>query len=80
MIVYVVMIKDRHFDPEAHIFSTKDKALGYAKSYIKEQSRDEKDIEYMNEDGLNETGWLFYAEYSCEGDAIWILPSTIDED
>jgi len=83
MTIYVAMVKDRHADPEAHLFSTADRAIAFAREYL-EGCGDYKryvdpDDATMSAADLATAGWLFYACYSTEGDCIWVLPREVDE-
>jgi hypothetical protein len=67
--LYVVMVNDRHFDPEPYLFSTEAGALGFAR----ERARD-----WLAESAPPE-GWLFYADHPTEEDAVWVLVKTVDD-
>lgn len=65
MKIYLVMVKDRHTDPEAHPFVQYLDAAAFAH-------------EYLTGCGGWQTmptpeGWLFYAVYSGDGDCVWIV-------
>jgi len=82
MTIYVVMIRDRHTDTEAHLFSTSEKAISFAQSYLvgcgdSAQYVDPKDAT-MSSKELESAGWLFYTCYSAEGDCVWMLPKEVD--
>lgn len=83
MTVYVTMVKDRHVDTEAWLFSTPDKAIAYAKSVVAANQRSavhvDPDDASMSAEDLARAGWLFYAAYSPEGDCVWVVPTEIDE-
>jgi hypothetical protein len=67
MIVFVAMQNDRHTDPDAEVFTTAEAAIAYARQQAAEGGRghgyDEQPI----------PGWLFYANYSPEGDSVWVV-------
>ena len=75
MSIYIAIWKDRHSDTTAHPFSTAKKAIDWARSKAKEHARQEDDYEEHAYDS-----WLFYANYSCEGDCIYVIESVIDGD
>ena len=83
MTIYVAMVKDRHTNPEAHLFSTADKAIAFARDYLDgfggSMQYVDADDATMSADDLSEAGWLFYACYSTVGDCIWVLPREVDE-
>jgi len=70
MIIYNVLIKDRHCDPEISNFTDLVAAFNFARQNAQEY--------YSNYDGLKEEiynpemdyGWLLMIETSCEGDYI----------
>lgn len=69
MKVYIVMVKDRHTDPEPYPFLTAESAIRFARGYL---------APYGDEVGECEVdGWLFYASYSSEGDAIWVVEKEV---
>lgn len=82
--IYIVMIEDRHYDTEAHPFSTPERALDFAKAYLADHADSAAHVDpedaSMSAEDLTEVGWLFYAQYSVEGDCIWVLPKVIDEE
>ena len=75
MTVYIVMIEDRHTDPQAYVFSTAERAIAYAKRAAEENATDPEDIE---EQAVKD--WLYYAVYSVEGDSVWVIARVLDEE
>jgi len=80
-LVYVVMINDRHADPDVLVFSTKELAIEAAKNAVTECARHEEDIQWDYE--LNPSmirhGWIFYVPYSCEGDSVRVMERELDK-
>ena len=71
--VYVAMICDRHADPEPYVFSSGAAAIEYARKKAHDGAHKPEDVE--------ETpipGWLYYAAYSSEGDAVWVVEKEVD--
>jgi hypothetical protein len=66
MKVYVLMIKDRHTDPDAEVFTTLAKAGAAAEAYL-------VGIPDVEVDESPPGGWLFCARYSVEGDRVWVI-------
>lgn len=80
--IYVAIVNDRHTDTEAHLFSTADRAIAFAKEYLEgcgesAQYVDAEDAT-MTDESLEAAGWLFYTCYSTEGDCIWVMPREVD--
>ena len=73
MMVYVAIIHDRHAEPDAEVFTTADAAITYARTWAQEHAHFPDDFE---EHDVKE--WLYYADYSCEGDSVWVLEKNID--
>lgn len=73
MQIYIVVANDRHFDPAAYVFSKAEDAIHYAKILSRSRATDELDVE---EDEIE--GWLYYARYSVEGDATWVVEAELD--
>ena len=71
--VYVVMIQDRHVDPEPFVFSTAEAAIAYARqqALVCASSPDEIEEQPIG-------GWLYYARYSGEGDSVWVVEKRLD--
>lgn len=69
MDLYVVMVNDRHTDPEPHLFTTEDAALGYARETARGWL-----VEYLG----GADGWLYYAQHPTESDSIWVLKKMVD--
>jgi hypothetical protein len=70
--LYVAMIADRHTDPEPFLFATADEAIAYARRCANEYARSPESVEESEIEG-----WLYYASYSVEGDAVWVLAKTV---
>ena len=72
MILYAAIWEDRHSDTTVHLFSNADKAIEWARTQCKECDRwgvyEEREIK----------GWLFCADYSCEGDGIRVVEVEVD--
>jgi hypothetical protein len=67
-VVYVAMVCDRHSDPEATVFTDQEQAIAWARETARELNRNPGDYK---EETIE--GWLFCAEYSSEGDSVWVL-------
>jgi len=67
--VYVVMLCDRHADPEPAVFTTEAAALDRAREIA---------ADWLVEDEPP-AGWLYYAEHPTEDDAVWVVACTLDE-
>ena len=72
---YLVIWKDRYSDTTAHPFSNKDKAITEARRIAKEYCKYHEDYKENHIDG-----WLFYAQYSCEGDHVMVVEAIMDND
>lgn len=77
MELYIVIIEDHHTDTSVHAFSNKDRAISEAKKIAKELCRFPDDYHEYNYG--RDSGWLFYAEYSCENDSVRVMQITLDE-
>lgn len=80
MKVYVAMTEDRHTDPEAEVFTTPDAAIAFARTRAEDwmsnaEGEDDdgvlRDDYYPHEEQVD--GTLYYAEYSTEGDSVWVI-------
>ena len=77
MKIYIAIWADRHCDTTAHPFSVADKAVEWARAAAKKYARDTGD--YKEHDYGRSEGWIFYADYSCEGDCIYVVESEMDK-
>ncbi len=67
MKIYNVLWQDRHSDTTATPFLDLGEAKKYAYNMAAETCRSKDDLKVR---AINE--WLYYIEYSCEGDCLWI--------
>lgn len=72
VIIYNVLIKDRHCDPEIHNFSDKNAAIDFTKQKAREFCQFPEDLKETAYDPEKENGWVMLIEYSCEGDYVRI--------
>ena len=73
MKIYIAIWEDRHSDTTAHPFSTADKATDWARKTAMEYCRFPEDYKEHDYEG-----WLFYADYSCESDCIYVIEKELD--
>ncbi len=72
--VYVAMINDRHAEPEPELFTTAEAAIDHARTWAQEHAHYDDDFE---EPAIPEE-WLYYATYSPESDAVWVVAKDLD--
>ena len=75
--IFIVIIKDRHDDIKAHPFMEPHDAIDAARARAKELCHDE--VDYEEHDYGKDEGWLFYADYSCEGDYVKVITARLNE-
>lgn len=67
--LYVVMVSDRHVDPEPYLFRTEEAALAFARKaadgWLVERTTDQT------------PQWLYLAWHPTESDAIWVIKRRI---
>tara|TARA_R110000850_G_C9996087_1_gene467956 strand:+ start:9513 stop:9746 length:234 start_codon:yes stop_codon:yes gene_type:complete len=73
MKAYTAVWKDRHSDTTAHPFSSAHKAISWARAKATESCRFPEDYEEHDYEGS-----LFYADYSCESDCIYVIEAELD--
>lgn len=76
MKIYIAIWKDSHTDTTAHPFTDPLTAVDWAQAKAKERCRYPED--YEEHDYGQDEGWLFYAEYSCEGDCIYVVETELN--
>jgi hypothetical protein len=74
MKIYNVIFQDRNSGIAAKPFLSKEKAIECARESAKNVS---KSPMYLKETQVD--GWVFYIEYSREGDCIWITEHELDK-
>jgi len=72
--VFVVMVDDRHDDPEPHLFSTETAALEFAREEVAHLARHGAEVEEVDVDG-----WLYHAGVGDEGDSVWVVEKRVDD-
>jgi len=77
MEVYIAIWKDRHTDTTAHPFSNQNMAIDWARMKAKKMAEAYPE-DYEEHDYGRDEGWVFYAEYSGEGDCIYVVESEMD--
>lgn len=78
MELYIVIIQDRHTDTVARPFTDPDVAIQHAKEIAQDRSSHVGD--YEEHDYGRDVGWLFFAQYSCEGDHTRVVTAELDKE
>jgi hypothetical protein len=73
--LYVAMIDDRHANTEPEVFTTAEQAIAYAKGWAEGAAHQPDDFE----EPRCPKGWLYYATYSPESDAVWVVAKVLDD-
>jgi hypothetical protein len=73
--IYIVIVSDRHDDTEVYPFTSPGKAISEAKRIARNSCRHPDDYEEKKYEG-----WLFFANYSCEGDHVRVVTSSLNEE
>lgn len=70
--VYVLIINDRHTDPEVQVFTTPDAAVA-------EAAREAEERDWVTDGLLSELpeGWLFAANHPTESDTLQVVTSEL---
>lgn len=74
MKVYVVMVCDRHDDPEPHLFTNLARAIDYAHVTADVLARGAEVKESVPEE------WHYLAEIGEEGDSVWVVEKELHTD
>lgn len=69
MIIYIVIVEDRHTDTECYPFDSVDAAIAFAKE-------EAADIGTPVEEAID--GWLYAARCSSEGDYVRVVEKTLN--
>ena len=72
MEVFVVLINDRHADPNVAVYDHKETAVTHARNTAKELCRHKEDYEERQV-----ADWIFYASCSPESDYVRVTQETL---
>lgn len=76
ILIYVMLIQDRHTDEEVYTFTSSEVAVSEARKKAKELCDFSED--YEEDDCSKDQSWLFSARYSCNDDSIKVITTTLD--
>lgn len=74
--IYIAVNMDRHIDPEIKPYTTAELAIAAAKQMAYSWVRGSKRV--INE--YEVPGRLYHADYSCEGDCVYVVETKLDEE
>lgn len=76
-----VLWNDRHSDPSIHLFTEREAAIAWARKKAKEYAREADDFqEIAITPSMENAGWIYCANYSCENDGLRVQMVTVDKD
>ena len=75
--VYVVLVQDRHTDPEIEVFATEEAALAYAREQALDNAQDPESIEETECDPDDVDGWVLTINYGTGGDHVTVMKKEI---
>lgn len=70
MIIYNVLINDRHCDPEIHNFNDIVVAMNFARENAREYCKFPEDLKETIYNPKKDDDWILLIETSCEGDYV----------
>lgn len=73
--LYVIQVHDRHSEDSLYVFTDVRRAIGYARNEAKKYCRFYDDYKEKKV-----ADWIFYAEYSCEGDYVRVIKCELDKE
>lgn len=77
MKIYIVILEDRHIDSQAYPFTDPDEAVNFARNLAKGKCRSPED--YKEHDYGKDSGWLFFADTSCESDSVRVVTAELNQ-
>ena len=73
MFIYLVTVQDRHVEAFSEAFTTFEQALAWSKDFLRAATKSEiLEESDMEEEDLKNADWLYYKNYSTEGDYIYV--------
>lgn len=76
MKLYVVMMVDRHVDPDCEVFVKKEDALARAREFIEQIAHHPEILEPPQDPPPGD--WLFYQRYGEEDDRVWVVEKEVE--
>jgi len=76
--LFVVIIKDRHADTDAEVFTGSEDAIAYAKKIVEMYCRHMDDIEEGLNNAMIRCGWIYYCRYSGEGSCVYVMKKMLN--
>ena len=76
--IYIVIIEDKHIDTLVFPYSSAEKAIACARAFVKLMST--KSGVYEEHDYGKDNGWLYFGQYTDEGDNAHVVTSEMDGD
>ena len=79
MQVYVVVLEDRHSDPECFVFATAELAVAYAKKIVEEYDNGPHPLDEFY--GLLDPSgkpYIYYHSLSVESDCVWVVEKEVN--
>lgn len=70
MIIYNVLINDRHCDPIIHNYTDLTVAMNFARQNARKYTHFPEDIKETIYNPEKDNGWILLIETSCEGDYV----------
>lgn len=74
MKTYIVLLQDRHSDPDCEVYSDHERAIARARELARKYCRFPDDY-----DEKEYPGYGLVITYSCESDSVTVLERTIDQ-
>jgi hypothetical protein len=78
--IWIVVIDDRHTDPEVTVFTDAAAATAFAERQIQNYAHHPELIEPEDRElnkAMTDAGWIWYCRYSSEGDSAWVIRSEL---
>jgi hypothetical protein len=72
--IWIVLIEDRHAEPDVLAFSSEERAVGYSRART---GHDGVPAEELT-DRMREDGWVLVIPYGTEGDRFRVVRRTLD--
>ena len=79
MHVYVVVLEDRHSDPECFVFATAELAVAYAKQVVTEYDKGlcRPENLFSSHDPSGKP-YIYYHSLSVESDCVWVVAKEVN--
>ncbi len=77
VVVWAVLIRERHSDPDVEVWSTREAAEARAWGIARDYAHDDEEVMDVTNDAMRACGWVLELDFSPESDAVSVMKKEI---